>query len=385
MQCIILHYYKLTYFSGKWLAHTRAERANVVEEHLTHAIHQYSQHGEEGIGKAHFTLAHFADSLYQGLLDKAESSEWAATQELRQHKEKELALCEKTLMHAQGGGLSADKKTQLQELTRHTLVLRRVVEGDKQDSQRLIDDTNTYLLSALTHYIDSLLLSEKYDVRAMFRVCSLWFNNSESNAVNTLMKEKGGGLPAQKFLPLIYQITSRVSANPTQAAFQACLCSIIERVATAHPHHVLYQLFALKNGEIEQGSSSTRGKKKEFVVEEDKVRAAKTLLARMQRGSHAQLINELSTLISAYIALTHVEHNSQKKPRSASHALPSVMTRITSLTHVVVPTLHADSRVKVAGFSPTYTLCGGRSAPKIVECIGDDGKKYRQLVKVSKY
>lgn len=368
------------------MAHTRAERANIVEEYLNNAIHQYTQHGGEGIGKAHLTLAHYSDSLYQGLLAKAASSEWAATTELRQHKERELALCEKTLAHAQGGGLSADKKVQLQELTRHTLVLRRVVEGDRQDSQRLIDDTNAYLVSALTHYIDSLLQSDKYNVRAMFRVCSLWFNNSSSNPVNTLMREKGAGLPAYKFLPLIYQITSRVSANPSQAAFQAGLCSIIERVAAAHPHHVLYQLFALKNGEIEHsGGSSTRGKgagKKEFVVDEDKVRAAKTLLARMQRGSHAQLINELSTLISAYIALTLVEHNSSKKPRSASYALPSVMTRITSLTYVVVPTLHADSRVKVAGFSPIYTLCGGRSAPKIVECIGDDGKKYRQLVKV---
>eukprot|EP00026_Physarum_polycephalum_P000025 Phypoly_transcript_00025.p1 GENE.Phypoly_transcript_00025~~Phypoly_transcript_00025.p1 ORF type:complete len:3119 (+),score=637.15 Phypoly_transcript_00025:93-9449(+) len=372
-------------YTGKWLAHTRAERANVVEEHLSQAILQYSQHKEkdgEGVGKAHFTLAQYMDSLYQGLLAKAASSEWAATQELRQHKERELALCEKALAHAQTGASSADKKAHIAELSRHTLVLRRVVEGDRQDSQRLAEDRNAFLTNALTHYINALLQCDRYDVRAMFRLCSLWFNNSSLASVNSLMRDKGTNLPSYKFLPLIYQITSRVSANPAQGAFQAGLCAIIERVATTHPHHVLYQLFALKNGEIEQAGAQ-KGTKKQFVVEEDKVRAAKAILGRLQRGVHAQLLAELSTLITAYVELTYVEHNSAtKKPRgSAAYPLPANMLRLSGLRHVGITTLPAESPVRVAGFSPTYTLCGGRSAPKIVECLGDDGQKYRQLVK----
>lgn len=265
----------------------------------------------EGVGKAHYTLAQYMDSLYQSLLAKAASSEWAATQELRQHKERELALCEKALAHAQTGA-TADKKAHLAELSRHIQVLRRVVEGDRQDSQRLAEDRNAYLTSALSHYTDALLLCDRYDVRAMFRVCSLWFNNSSLAEANTLMREKGAILPSHKFLPLIYQITSRISANSSKSGFQAGLCAIIERVATKHPHHVLYQLFALKNGEVEQ----QKGSKKQFVVEEDKVRAAKAILARIQRGVHAKLIAELATLISAYVDLTFVEHTSAtKKPR----------------------------------------------------------------------
>ena len=60
------------------------------------------------------------------------------------------------------------------------------------------------------------------------------------------------------------------------------------------------------------------------------------------------------------------------------------MLRMPALTHVGIATLPAESTVRVVGFSPTYNLCGGRSAPKIVECLGDDGKKYKQLVKVGK-
>jgi hypothetical protein len=66
---------------------------------------------------------------------------------------------------------------------------------------------------------------------------------------------------------------------------------------------------------------------------------------------------------------------------NAAFNLPADMLRL-NLSHVGVTTLPAESFVRVAGFSPTYTLCGGRSAPKIVECIGDDGCKYKQLVKV---
>ncbi len=395
---------------GKWLAHTRAERSNVVEDHLGQSIKLFE--GEEesektktkgkgkgkakvddktdstakensatSIGKAHFTLAHYTDSLYQGLVAKAESSEWAATKELRKHKERELSLCEQALAHARG----ANKKAHVDELERHMQVLRRVVEGDRQDSRRLEEDRDSFLTTALSHYIDALLLCDRYDVRGMFRLCSLWFNNATLPTVNGLLRDKGGKIPTTQFLPLIYQITSRMSVNQAQSGFQEVLCALIERVATAHPHHVLYQLFALKNGEIPQAHKGSN--KTQFVVDEDKVRAAKDLLTRMQKGRHSQLLGELSSLISAYVELTRIDPTattggSKSKARETSFTLPPVMTHLPKFSHVRVTTLPAESQVRVLGFSPTYTLCGGRSAPKIVECIGDDGKQYRQLVKV---
>jgi ataxia telangiectasia mutated family protein len=354
----------------------------VVEDHLGQAIRLYEECKGAGVGKAHFTLAQFSDSLYQGFLAKAASSEWAATQELRRHKERELTLCEQALAHATGQGTPAEK-----ELGRHAQVLRRVVEGDRQDSRRLTEDRDAFLTTALSHYIDALLLCDRYDVRAMFRLCSLWFTNASLAAVNGLLREKGASLPSHKFLPLIYQITSRMSATPTQSGFQDVLCAIIERVATSHPHHVLYQLFALKNGEIEIPAQKGSAKKTQFVIDEDKVRAAKTLLAKLQRGTHAQLLTELSTLIATYIDLTCVEPptagaQKRRNERSTTFPLPTAMQRLPSLTRVVVPTMPPESQVHMVGFSPMYTLCGGRSAPKIVECIGSDGRRHKQLVKV---
>jgi ataxia telangiectasia mutated family protein len=40
------------------------------------------------------------------------------------------------------------------------------------------------------------------------------------------------------------------------------------------------------------------------------------------------------------------------------------------------------SVVTVKGFEPTFKLAGGINLPKIIACIGSDGRGRRQLVKV---
>lgn len=41
-----------------------------------------------------------------------------------------------------------------------------------------------------------------------------------------------------------------------------------------------------------------------------------------------------------------------------------------------------DDLVTVRGFAPQYNLAGGINLPKIIDCVGSDGKSRRQLVKV---
>lgn len=42
-----------------------------------------------------------------------------------------------------------------------------------------------------------------------------------------------------------------------------------------------------------------------------------------------------------------------------------------------------DNLVTVRSFLPQYHLAGGVNLPKIIDCVGSDGKSRRQLVKVS--
>jgi ataxia telangiectasia mutated family protein len=37
--------------------------------------------------------------------------------------------------------------------------------------------------------------------------------------------------------------------------------------------------------------------------------------------------------------------------------------------------------ISVKKFNSTFTLAGGLNLPKIIDCIGSDGKLYKQLVK----
>lgn len=41
-----------------------------------------------------------------------------------------------------------------------------------------------------------------------------------------------------------------------------------------------------------------------------------------------------------------------------------------------------DNLVTVRSFMPQYRLVGGVNLPKIIDCVGSDGKSRRQLVKV---
>lgn len=67
-------------------------------------------------------------------------------------------------------------------------------------------------------------------------------------------RETFSEVPSYKFVPLVYQIASRMSASTTNplylSGFQPALHGLIERMATDHPYHVLCQLLALKNGNL---------------------------------------------------------------------------------------------------------------------------------------
>lgn len=180
-------------------------------------------------------------------------------------------------------------------------------------------DRNTFLYSAVESYILCMHKGDKFDIRVMFRLCSLWFTNSSDESINKQIKQAldTGSLPTRKFLPLIYQIASRLNSaegGQTESntkgkgkskakekevkpiTFQNVIAAVIEvscfftpppslllvlitppsshfqATALAHPHHVLWQIFALSNGDNVPGSQ--RGKNR-FVVDADKVKAAK--------------------------------------------------------------------------------------------------------------
>lgn len=63
-------YANTLYHTGKWLARARSEGANVAKDYLQEAVNLYEKRDKGNACKTFFTLANYADTLYQNLMAK---------------------------------------------------------------------------------------------------------------------------------------------------------------------------------------------------------------------------------------------------------------------------------------------------------------------------
>lgn len=85
----------------------------------------------------YITLAGYVDSLYEGLNDKINSSEWETSQKLRRHKELELVKCKKMIENLSKNPATESVKTQKQEMQRHITLLQRQTDLDQQENDKI--------------------------------------------------------------------------------------------------------------------------------------------------------------------------------------------------------------------------------------------------------
>ena len=124
---------------------------------------------------------------------------------------------------------------------------------------------------------------------------------------------------------------------------------------------------------------------------QDKVKAASALLAKL-RKQQPSLVKSVEQLCDAYIDLAYYDvtaHKMQRNPIKFPGSCPLLKLR----EGVAIPTLDLpverscdySNAVCIKQFDPHFKLAGGVNLPKIVTCVGSDGKRRRQLVKVSAY
>ncbi len=156
--------------------------------------------------------------------------------------------------------------------------------------------------------------------------------------------------------------------------------AVLERVASEHPHFVLYQLFALANvGGATQASmdgdkvAAASGRSCIFAHNSSFIKYMVTALLERLRHKHSKIVDSFETLVRAYIELAFVDAKSHKYKKEPIPMAQLQLQRIRDLRAVPVPTLRAEpgaSMPHVMKFTPTYSLVGGINLPKIVECIG---------------
>lgn len=372
---------------GKWLAETQSSNSGpILEQYLKRAVDIIEV--DAGTDKkclirqcqTYFHLAHYTDALFRSYEERLASSEWQAAKRLRKHKTKELEALIKRL-RSSSKGEKTDYSVKIQELQKQLAM-------DGKEDEKLQIDRDNFLKLALEGYQRCLVIGDKYDLRVVFRLVSLWFSLSSRQNVINCMLSAVKEVQSYKFVPLMYQIASRMGSSiegQGSVNFQFAVVSLVKKMAIDHPYHTIFQLLALANGD--RVKDKLRGRNS-FVVDMDKKLAAEKLLNELL-SFHGATIRQMKQLVEIYIKLAELE--TKKEDTNRRITLPREIRSVRELERVpvVTATFPVDKSCQYPegsfphfkGLADSITVMNGVNAPKVVECIGSDGHRYRQLAK----
>ncbi|XP_058145086.1 serine-protein kinase ATM [Dasypus novemcinctus] len=376
---------------GNWLAETCLENpAVIMQTYLEKAVEVAgncdggnSDELRNGKMKAFLSLARFSDTQYQRIENYMKSSEFENKQALLKRAKEEV-------------GLLREHKIQT---NRYTVKVQRELELDECALRALKEDRKRFLCKAVENYINCLLSGEEHDLW-VFRLCSLWLENAGVSEVNCMMKRVGMKIPSYKFLPLMYQLAARMGTKMMGGlGFHEVLNNLISRISMDHPHHTLFIILALANANkdefLTKPEAARRGRitknapKQSSQLDEDRTEAANKIIHTI-KSRRPRMVRNIEALCDAYIILANLDATQWKTQRKGIN-IPAdqPITKLKNLEDVVVPTMEIkvdhtgayENLVTVQSFKTEFRLAGGLNLPKIIDCIGSDGKERRQLVK----
>ncbi|XP_075580028.1 serine-protein kinase ATM [Pelecanus crispus] len=378
---------------GTWLAETCLENPTVImQKYLEKAVEIAASHSgdssdelKKGKMKAFLSLARFSDNQYQRIENYMKSSEFENKQALLKKAKEEV-------------GLLRERRVQT---NRYTVKVQRELELDECAIHDLTEDRKRFLCKAVENYISCLLSGEEHDMW-IFRLCSLWLENSGVDRVNEMMKKNAEKIPSYKFLPLMYQLAARMGTKMMGGlGFHEVLNNLMSRISLDHPHHSLFVILALANAdkdELLRNASPDAIRRNKLIknapkeisqLDVDRMEAASNII-NIVRQRRAHMVRGVEALCDAYITLANVDATAWKSQRKGiSIPADQPIIKLKNLEDVVVPTMEIkvdptgqyENLVTIRSFKPEFRLAGGMNLPKIIDCVGSDGKERRQLVK----
>ncbi|KTF93449.1 hypothetical protein cypCar_00039986, partial [Cyprinus carpio] len=332
--------------------------------------------------QAFFSLARFSDAQYQSIENYMKSSEFENKHALLEKAKEEVDLMrERKVIN-----------------NRYTVKVQRELELDVKALANLQADRNRFLLKAVENYIQCLELGEEHDTW-VFRLASLWLENADVKAVNDMMKRGVKKIPSYKFLPLMYQLAARMgtkvssSVTSQDVGFYTVLNELICQSSLDHPHHTLFIILALVNANKDESFSRSRSSKstarQPSPLDLERANVARKIID-VVRKKRAKMVKDIEMLCNAYITLAYMDASRHKTEKKAIPIPPEQpIMQIKDLDDVIIPTMDIkvdpsgryEDLVTIRSFKPHFHLAGGVNLPKIIDCVGSDGKSRRQLVK----
>lgn len=318
--------------------------------------------------------------------------------------------------------LKAFAQRKRDELKKRTEILSKYQQGtpdyktayserDKADRLLKLDESqineqnkarDVFLEQAIVMYSHALSSSDEFDDDCAIRLCSLWFSNFD-HPDDHLQESVGSALhrvPSRKFVFLSHQLSARLSkgeslSRKTANKQQENLQEVIIRMCREHPYHSLYPVYCLRSDQSHASSTRRQPSRQEPTGSQTaRLAAAMDVFHRLEQDPSCQdRVEAVKQVCDA--SLEWAKYPIKGIPREKSAKVfrtPSNM-RILKLKHMKVPVLTAYTPVDVTtrytdcvwieSFEDTYETAGGMNLPKITQCVGSDGKKYKQLVRLS--
>ncbi|CAH8669563.1 unnamed protein product [Schistosoma haematobium] len=399
-----------------WLYESRTKSAaDLLLNYINPAINLAQSLKLNPDANAFMSLAKFSDAQFTTLNSYLTSSEFATRQNFLTQAQKDVVVL-----------------SDLGEKSRLLRLLQRQSALEIDELTALTTDADHFLEASLDAYAQCLTLSDDHNL-SIFRFISLWLSSINSkfqnraSKINKIMSERLPSIRADKFLPLVPQLAVRLSSKcDADSSFQNILMKLIERMVDWHPHHSAFTLLFLVNAKLDDDDNinnnnssrqrSTRVNSLRAYTEtipnqsstelSCRIQAAQQLYNRLSIGRRKELLFQMKYLAEAYVDWANTDVDKYKTntgnisllngcklyglvspslQRSSSRTMDCLL-ELVALPTCTFPidrsgTYPNSSLIRVAGFSPDFRLVGGINLPKVISCLGTDGKLYRQLVK----
>ena len=434
---------------GEWMNHYKVEPGrSIMQNYLGRAselasgisnMDKKNRHTAHRSFAAYLALAQLVLGLYDNARNRLESLEWIKVENIMTAKQAELEKCNVMLAEAKTAMDSNLEKKRKKPTDRngkdtqkyrdlHRLVYDKTKElGKMQEERDSIEASVPFLLRlAIESFGNALACASNGDSsdisRHTYRVVSLWFANCDRGdyaaTVNEVMAKVIEQIPSFRFVPLVYQIFSRIGGQAGDREtdrFQGILKKLIYRMSVDHPYHCLVQLFALSNGKnVGAGVDGRSAETYLANINDAKVEAADEIIARLERSESQfiELVGAYRILVTAYIQLanTSTKEKFQDKKRLTGNCfselrtggeqldkclwsrgikkytyMPCVLTRPPSIRACADYGNGIEDPVGselISGFDSKFSITKtGLSRPKIVFCVGSLGGRFKQVVK----
>ncbi|KAF8778750.1 Serine-protein kinase ATM like protein [Argiope bruennichi] len=273
------------------------------------------------------------------------------------------------------------------------LTLTRQANIDQEEMESVEADKKRFLEKAINNYLQCLRGSDTHDLW-IFRLISLWFQNLDDDVINKIIKEKVSDLQTYKFLPLMYQLAARMGTQASNI-FTQTLLLLIKNITVDHPHHSLPVILALNNADKDPADKkeitdqTAHLQQAEVPAVKERMNSAKKLLSVLLKSKISHLVKNYSDLCDAYIALAYlgVPKNTKRGiiPKDQPLLKFQDLQKIPVITEEVKIDRSCEYKniVGIHSFHNEFRMCGGITLPKVIKCIGMDGKEREQLVKGS--